>query len=314
MTEAIPTVNRVRGRYQGCLVGVAVGDALGAPMEGRALVTDGYLERLPADPGPMEYTDDTAMTIGVAESLTVRGGFEGAHMAATLAARFSAEPWRGYGDGPPEVFGKLERGVPWDQAATSLFGGTGSYGNGAAMRVAPIALFAHPDIETVAELARQSAIITHTHPEGIDGAVTQALALDYVLGLSPKEEPVPSAMISHIRPHLASDRFHEKLEVVEWIATDRRTDELASLGSGITARTSVPTALACYLLHPNSFQEAIIAAISLGGDTDTIASMTGALIGAHLGLVAIPPSWRGVEGLDHLTALADQLARRDHHE
>ncbi|HVR31400.1 MAG TPA: ADP-ribosylglycohydrolase family protein [Acidimicrobiia bacterium] len=308
MTETTSTARRSLGRYRGCLVGVAVGDALGAPMEGRAVVTDGYLERLPFDPGPMRYTDDTAMTIGVAESLTAHGEFDGAHMAATLAAHYAAQPWRGYGNGPPEVFGNLERGVPWNQAAVSLFGGSGSYGNGAAMRVAPIALSAHPHTETVAELARQSAIITHTHPEGIDGAVAQALAIDYVLCISPKDTPDPTAMIAHIRPHLSSERFHEKLTTVEWIASERRTDQLPSLGSGITAHTSVPTALACYLLHPNSFQDAVAAAISLGGDTDTIASMTGALIGAHLGLAAIPPAWRRVEGFEYLTELADQLA------
>lgn len=277
-------------------------------MEGRAVVTDGYLSRLEVDPGPMTYTDDTAMTIGVAESLVQVGRFDGAHMAARLASGYAAEPWRGYGNGPPEVFGNLERAIPWDEAATSLFGGTGSFGNGAAMRVAPIPLFAHPDTETVAELARQSAIITHTHPEGIDGAVVLALALDYVLGLSPKDAPVPAVMIEHISPHLATERFREKLAIVETIATGQRMDQLSTLGSGITAHSSVPTALACYLLHPISFQDAVTTAISLGGDTDTIASMTGSIVGAHLGLVAIPPAWRRVESVDRIIALADQLA------
>ncbi|MEX2425022.1 MAG: ADP-ribosylglycohydrolase family protein [Acidimicrobiia bacterium] len=308
MTETASTIRRSRGRYRGCLIGAAVGDALGAPMEGRAVVTDGYLKRLEIDPGPMTYTDDTAMTIGVAESLVQFGGFDGAHMAAHLAAGFAAEPWRGYGNGPPEVFGNLERGIPWDAAATSLFGGTGSYGNGAAMRVAPIALFAHPDTKTVAELARQSAVITHTHPEGVDGAVVQALALDYVLGLSPKDAPEPAAMIEHIQPHLSTLRFREKLAVVERIVISRRQDQLGSLGSGITAYSSVPTALACYLLHPISFHDAVTTAISLGGDTDTIASMTGSIVGAHLGLVAISPAWRQVESADRITALADRLS------
>lgn len=274
------------------------------------MVTDGYLERLAHDPGPLEYTDDTAMTIGVAESLIAVGHFDGSHMAATLAARYAAEPWRGYGNGPPEVFGNLERGAPWDQAASGLFGGTGSFGNGAAMRVSPVALFAHPDTSTVVEIARQSATITHTHPEGIDGAVTQALAIDYVLGLSPKDHADPVSMLAHIRPHLSTDRFLEKLDMVEWVTTNRRFDQLPTLGSGITAHTSVPTAVACYLLQQDSFADAITTAISLGGDTDTIASMTGALVGSHLGLASIPLGWRGVEVADHLTSLADQLAGR----
>ncbi|MEX2654267.1 MAG: ADP-ribosylglycohydrolase family protein [Acidimicrobiia bacterium] len=302
------TQSRSSARYRGCLVGSAVGDALGAPMEGRTLVTQAYLDRLESDPGPLRYTDDTAMTIAVAESLTVRGLFDGADMAATLAARYALEPWRGYGDGPPEVFGNLERGVAWNQAATSLFGGSGSFGNGAAMRVAPVALFGHPDTDQVAELARNSAVITHTHPEGIDGAVAQAVAIDHVLGLPLGVEPDPAAMIERVRRYVTTTKFHHKLETVEAIVSTGDHRRLPVLGSGITAHASVPTALACFLLHLGSFPAAVKTAISLGGDTDTIAAMTGALVGAHLGLSAIPEQWRAVEGADQIVDLADALA------
>lgn len=301
-------------RFRGCLVGIAVGDALGAPMEGRRLVTDGYLDRLDTDPGRMRYTDDTAMTIGVAESLIRRGVFDGAHMAARLAHGYAAEPWRGYGDGPPEVFGNLERGIPWDRAAARLFGGSGSYGNGAAMRVGPIALFAHPGPDAAAELARRSAIITHTHPEGVDGAVAQAVAIDLVLAGRP-EEPVDAVeLIAGIHPHVKTDVFHEKLAAVERMARAGDDTDLASLGSGIAAHASVPTALACFLLNPGSFRGAVKTAISLGGDTDTIASMTAALVGARLGMGAIPERWQRVEAVDHLIGLADRLAERHSHE
>lgn len=121
------------------------------------------------------------MTIGMAESLLETNGFDGHHLAHTFARHYAAEPWRGYGASPPEVFGKLERGVPWQEASATLFSGSGSFGNGAAMRVAPVALFAHPDTHTVASLARQTAIVTHTHPEGTDGAVSQAVAVDRLL-------------------------------------------------------------------------------------------------------------------------------------
>jgi len=82
------------------------------------------------------------MTIGVAEWLIARGGFDGHHMASRFVANHDAEPWRGYGAGPPIVFDAIRRGAPLARAATALFDGQGSYGNGAAIRAAALGLFA----------------------------------------------------------------------------------------------------------------------------------------------------------------------------
>lgn len=266
---------------------------------------------LDTDPGDLTFTDDTAMTIGVAESLLACGGFDGHHMAHTFARHYAAEPWRGYGASPPEIFARVDRGVPWEEAARSLFGGSGSFGNGAAMRVGPVALFAHPDTRVVAALARDTAVVTHTHPEGIDGAVAQAVAVHRVLGLEPDEPVDPLELIDGIRGHVTTPIFRDKLAYLSSSAGQRSLSELAQvLGSGVAAHASVPTALACFLAHPRSFPEAVKAAISLGGDTDTVAAMTGALAGALGGLAAIPPQWRGVEGYETLKHLADGLLSR----
>lgn len=297
-------------RYRAVLVGTAVGDALGAPVEGRRS-TRNYVASLDRETPELRFTDDTAMTIGVAESLVEVGAFDGHHMAHTLARHYTEEPWRGYGAGPPEVFGNMERGVPWNEAAASLFGGTGSFGNGAAMRVAPVALFAHPDTHTVASLARETSLISHTHPEGIDGAVSQAVAVDRILARDTDEAIEPRRLVMEIQPYLMTAILRDKLSYLAASIGQRSPDELAQvLGSGISAHTSVPTALACFLTHPDSFSDAVRTAISLGGDTDTIAAMTGALSGAHLGLDAIPSAWRNVEGHATLIALADKLYSR----
>lgn len=88
-------------------------------------------------------------------------------------------------------------------------------------------------------------------------------------------------------------------------------DEMADvLGTGIAAHASVPTALACFLANTDSFSDSVKTAISLGGDTDTIAAMTGALSGARNGLSAIPENWQGVEGAGELIALADALSEK----
>ncbi|HUG32358.1 MAG TPA: ADP-ribosylglycohydrolase family protein [Acidimicrobiia bacterium] len=295
----------LQDRFRGALVGTAVGDALGAPVEGHPHVPRDYVESIVDNPPNLSYTDDTAMTLGLAESLVACGRFDGAHMAEILADRYRKEPWRGYGAGPPQVFADFARGIPWDQAAKRMFGGEGSFGNGAGMRVAPAALYAFPNQHEVAEIARQTALITHAHPEGVDGAVMQAVAITVVLGPwsnSPTE--ITSVLLSHVQTPV----FRSKLTFIDRHIRERPLDEIAEvLGTGIAAHASVPTALACFLTHSDSFPEAIKAAISLGGDTDTIAAMTGALAGANHGYSAIPQPWRAVEDAGQLIALADSL-------
>lgn len=294
-------------RFRGALVGTAVGDALGAPAEGLVRVPGSYLDSLDDDPPNLRYTDDTAMTIGVARSLVERDGFDGDHMAGVLADIYRQEPRRGYGSGPPIVFELRERGVPWDEAATRLFDGEGSFGNGAAMRVASVALHAYPDREAAADLARGTAIITHSHPEGIDGAVIQAVAIETVLtSVSIESDQITTGLLDDA----STSALREKLTFLAENA-DRPLREISeTLGNGIAARDSVVTALACFLANPDDFPGAIKSAIGLGGDTDTIAAMTGALSGAHLGLEAIPEPWRAVEGAAELTSLADVFAER----
>ncbi len=273
------------------------------------MVPASYLASLDSTPPNLAYTDDTAMTIGVASSLLECGGFDGAHMARTLADGYEREPRRGYGAGPPRVFDSLSRGVPWDEAAASLFDGEGSYGNGAAMRVAPVALHAYPSQHRAAEIAHQTALITHTDPEGIDGAVAQAVAITALLRATSDNSPEELTRIA--MSHVKSSVFRSKFMFIDRHIGEWGLDEMADvLGTGIAAHASVPTALACFLANTDSFSDSVKTAISLGGDTDTIAAMTGALSGARNGLSAIPENWQGVEGAGELIALADALSEK----
>lgn len=308
-STAGPVPSDLRARFRGCLYGVALGDALGAPYEGHLSVPPDRVAALDQDLDRLRYTDDTHMTIGVAESLIESAGFDGDHMARRLATNFAAEPWRGYGPGPPKVFRRLGQGVRWDEAGTSLFGGTGSFGNGAAMRVAPIAMFAHSDLDEVVELARRGASITHTHELGVDGAVMQAVAIAWLLGLSSDLAFDPAALLGELRRRVSSSVFGEKLDEVAALSVEGdRADIVGVLGHGIEAARSVPTALLAFLRNHWWFAETVRFAVSLGGDTDTIASMAGALSGAHLGEEAIPETWRRrIENAGRLRELADGL-------
>jgi poly(ADP-ribose) glycohydrolase ARH3 len=299
----------LRGRFRGCLYGVALGDALGAPYEGRLSVPPERVAALDRDLGRLRYTDDTHMTIGTAESLIARADFDGAHMARRLAANLAAEPWRGYGPGPPKVFRRLGQGVPWDEAGATLFGGAGSYGNGAAMRIAPVAMFACSDLDEVVELTRLAASITHTHELGVDGAVMQAVAVAWLL-VNPSEGAFdPGPLLDELRRRVRSPVFQERIDQVAALSVEgERADIVGVLGHGIEAARSVPTALVAFLRNHWWFAETVRFAVALGGDTDTIASMAGALSGAHLGEEAIPEAWRqGVENAARLRELADSL-------
>ena len=256
------------------------------------------------------------MTMGMAQSLVERQGFDGAHMAGVFARNFAAEPWRGYGAGPPQVFRRLAQGVPWERAARTLFDGSGSFGNGVAMRVAPAALVAFPDLQRVAWLARETGRITHAHPLGLAGAVLQASALALLVGGSWDGPLDAGAFVVEVRRAVAEPSFGERLALVEALAVNGSEEELRrQLGNGIAALNSVPTALCLFLRNPSDFAVVVTSSIRVGGDTDTIASMAGALAGAYAGEEAIPPSWRDrLEGAGELESLADgllQLVGRD---
>ena len=191
-------------KFRGALVGAAVGDALGARFEGGPSVGESGLAHLGQVLSVLRYTDDTQMTLGMAESLVQRKGFDGAHMSRLFAQHFREEPWRGYGAGPPQVFSLIEQGIPWDQAARVLFGGSGSFGNGAAMRVAPAALLGSHALEQVITLSKQTAVITHSHELGIEGAVLQACAIAQALRQSPPDEVEVDVFLNTLRENASA--------------------------------------------------------------------------------------------------------------
>ncbi|MEX0790715.1 MAG: ADP-ribosylglycohydrolase family protein, partial [Actinomycetota bacterium] len=207
-------------------------------------------------------------------------------------------------------FRMLSSAGPWDGPARALFGGAGSFGNGAAMRAAPAALFAFNSPDQVAQIARDSARITHAHQLGIDGAVLQAQAVAFLLRTDPDSQLDVEAMLRCLRGSITSPRLSQSLEVIEAMLMLGATpaEVVQRLGNGQVAHRCVPTALFAFLSHPGSFTEAVLYAISLAGDTDTIASMTGVLAGARLGEDAIPDLWgSSVEGGAKMRLLAQAL-------
>jgi poly(ADP-ribose) glycohydrolase ARH3 len=294
----------LRSKFVGCLVGSAVGDALGRSLEGLRIselkIEEGFTGR---------WTDDTHMMIGVAESLIENEGFDGSHMAQTFIRNYEREPWRGYAYGPPRVFKLIKSGVAWNEAAKRLFGGAGSYGNGAAMRVAPVGLLYHDDPEQLRSVAYGQSQITHAHELGKEGAALQAYAVALAVNADPFSELETSAFLREMRDFTRNEVYRQKLEAAEGLLGEEdRLRVVRELGNGIEAQNSVPTAIYSFLRNPKSFEGSILYAVSLGGDTDTIGAMTGAISEAYHGIEVIPERWKArLERRAYIEELAKKL-------
>jgi poly(ADP-ribose) glycohydrolase ARH3 len=299
---------KLKSKFLGCLVGTAIGDALGARREGRGMSRSKDIVSLAEKLEQLIYTDDTHMTIGIAESLIESKGFDGEHMAQTFIKNYEAEPWRGYGPGPPRIFRMIKSGEAWDSAANRLYRG-GSFGNGSAMRVAPVGLLYSRSLEKIREVAYQSSSITHSHELGKEGAALQACAVALALN-TPSDEGIDrEAFLSSLQNFIQDQLYKEKVaQIGELLGGQDKAKVVAVLGNSIEAPRSVPTAIYCFLRHTQAYKDTVIYAISLGGDTDTIAAMAGAISGAYLGIEAIPSEWRAkLENGEYIEDLAEKL-------
>jgi poly(ADP-ribose) glycohydrolase ARH3 len=298
----------LKSKFMGALIGTAVGDSLGALFEGRRQVKLGEIEVVAERQEVLTYTDDTHMMLGVTESLIKSGDFDGEDMAQTFVRNYELEPWRGYGPGPPRLFRLIKAGASWDEVAQRLYH-TGSYGNGAAMRIAPIGVFYHNNLIKLREVAYKSSQITHAHRLGKEGAALQAYAIAQAVSLGQQEALEQASFLAKLISYTSEETYREKLNRIgALLACQDRGRVITELGNGVEAFNSVPTAIYCFLSHPRSFAQAVLYAISLGGDTDTIAAMTGAISGAYLGLDSIPSRWKDkLENREYIQELAEKL-------
>ncbi len=288
-------------RFKGCLLGTAIGDSLGAGREGSFDISE------VRDIGS-RYTDDTAMMIGVAESLINCKGFNGDDMAEIFIKNYLREPWRGYGWGPPRIFNMiLKDRKRWDEMLDRELYPGGSFGNGAAMRVAPIGLFYYDEPEKLREVVHKASIITHSHELAIEGAFLQAYAVSLAVSESGPELD-RYQFLQKLKESTRNREYLKKLQLMEDLLKDKaeRIKVIKYLGNGIEALNSVPAAIYSFLVN-DDLEESLVYAVSLGGDADTIGAMTGAIAGAYYGAKNIPPRWK--ERLENRKCI-EELAER----
>ncbi len=292
---------------RGVLLGLACGDALGRPVEFRSpaaieaehgRVTEmlgNGTHRKPAG----TVTDDTELALRIARSLVDRGGFDPADIADRFVAWKAGGPFD-IGNMTRRSLDRIGRGEPWDEAGEAVWAASpegANAGNGSLMRCAPHALAFEHNRDLLRSVSRDSSRITHADPRCQDGCAALNLVVANLVTNRP--DPVEGALA-------ALDDPHEKVAGVLGRVADGG-DPAALSNSGYVVHT-----LEAGLFHgltASSAEAAIVDAVMMGGDTDTIGAVAGAVAGGRFGAAALPDRW--VDTLDvgdELAELSETLA------
>ena len=297
-------------KFEGCMLGLALGDALGAPFEG------GPLERLlwkligTTPSGEMRWTDDTQMSLDVAESLIAHQSVNPNDLARRFATSYH---WsRGYGPGAAKLLKRIAKGQDWQLANKSVYR-EGSFGNGGAMRAPVLSLFYALQPDELAHAVELTTSITHAHPLGLEGALLVAKAAALSL-----QDVEPLEILSVLASTSTHAPFAKRIAVAsQWLSSStlpKPSQVVSELGNGIQATTSCITAIFIALhFYQRPFADMLAFVAQCGGDVDTIGAMAGALWGARRGKRQLPADQlQKLEQQSRISALAKALYAAHH--
>jgi ADP-ribosylglycohydrolase len=275
------------------LEGLSVGDGFGGFFEGaRPESLPHHLKSRTLPPRPWHFTDDTNMALSIFESLRKYGEINQDELALSFALHFDRA--RGYGASIRGLVARILAGQPWREVAGNTFSGQGSYGNGGAMRVAPLGAYFADDLDAVVEQARLSAEITHAHPEGIAGAIATAVAAALAWRVRDSAKPSRPEFIGQVLSYLPESEVTSGIRRARDILSDTSTQHAAAMlgnGSRISAQDTVPFVLWSAAEYLDNYEEAIWQTASAGGDVDTTCAMVGGIVAMNTGVEGIPPQW-----------------------
>jgi len=292
------------------LLGTAIGDALGVPFETKLanyellVAWDGetYLGSEHHGLKPGQYSDDTQMSLMVAESLIENHGFNPDDLAERYVEWITSGRARGYGKTTLLAIQNLVNGKHWSESGIA-----GSYGNGTAMRAAPFGVYFRNDLQSLISICKMDSSITHASDEAEAGSIAIGYAAAYAVNgekeglLDELWRILPDSKVKSIIYSLDS------LIDSPYITPEQA---LRVIGTKADVRQTAPAALYCFLKF-ETYAEAIQAAIRAGGDTDTTAAIVGALFAARDGTLNISDAWiSGVEESSRLMELDSQLYNR----
>ena len=288
---ATDALSRAMLSLEGLSCGDAFGESLFLPPDDLRPI----IENRMALPGPWRVTDDTVMAISLIQNLRVHGEIKEAWLAEHFARMH--DPLRGYGAAMHGYLHSISMrgGAVWREVAGALFNGQGSYGNGAAMRVAPLGAYFADDLDRVVEQAVRSAVPTHSHPEASAGAIATALGAALAWqSRSQTEPPAPEKFLSAILERTPQSRVCQGIEKALTVPKSLGAFPAAmALGNGamVSAMDTVPFVLWVAAHYMDNYEEALWQTVSGFGDRDTTCAMVGGIVVLRTGAEGIPEEW-----------------------
>ncbi len=299
-------------KFQGCLLGVAIGDTLGHPFEGKLRSQiysyfDDFDDFIQKNKSIFRtYTDDTQLTLHTAEALIKGDGFK-IEQVIDEYINWLDDPPIGPGYGCISSIRKLKSGVPWKEAASN------SGGNGTTMRIAPVGLYFCKDPKALKATAIKSSVITHAHPAASAGAVVIASAIAFLLDKNPENGFSIDEFFEVITNSIANSQdevWEEFIKILNKLKSKLNVPIESGLIKFSQAGVKSPYFIEDYLgqafVHPytistvicaififlkrlTSFKECIFELATAGGDSDTVGAIGGSLAGSYFGIQNIPP-------------------------
>ncbi|MFJ8601992.1 ADP-ribosylglycohydrolase family protein [Streptomyces shenzhenensis] len=281
------------------LRGLAVGDALGSQFFVPA--NRPLLKRRELPPGTWQWTDDTEMACSVVAVLAAHHRIDQDALAHSFAAHHDFD--RGYGPAVNRLLRLVREGHDWRELAAGLFDGQGSWGNGAAMRIAPLGAWYADDPEQAIHEAEISAYTTHQHREAVAGAMAVAAAA--ALAAAPGGPPSPAALLDGVVALVPKSAVGSGLRRARDMLDYGDAGTVAAvLGCGrrTSAHDTVPFALWSAARALGDYEAAFWTTAEVGGDVDTTCAIVGGVLAA--GKAGTPPS----EWLERAETLPDWVA------
>lgn len=244
-------------------------------------------------PPPWGWTDDTEMAASIVEMLEQGGQIDQDALCRHFADRMTVG--RGYGAGAYELLESVREGRDWRVASRSLFRGTGSFGNGGAMRSAPLGAYFADDLERAIEEASLATVVTHAHPEGVAGGIAVAAAAAHACAVRAAAGSLDAELFDVVLRATPPGYTHDGIVEARTLgATASIFDAAKALGNGtgVTAPDTVPLCLWVCAHHGRSYEEALWTVVAALGDRDTTAAIVGGILACALGTDSIPPGWR----------------------
>ena len=279
MSESSHHEERI-ARARRSLQGLAVGDCLGERFFGPPDAVLRRIEGRQMPKAPWGYTDDTEMALSVFATLRDHKAIQQDELAMAFSKRMDRN--RGYGRSAFDILWNIRLGASWLSLSHEAFEGRGSYGNGAAMRVAPLGAYFADDLDLCVQEARLQSEITHSHAEGIAGAIAVALATALVWQ-NRKAPSTGDEFLRAVHERTPPGETREGIRMALELPADCTVDQAAKLlgnGGQITAQDTVPLCLWVVSKHmQGSYEEAFWTTVSALGDRDTTCAIVGGILG-----------------------------------